>query len=82
MKKFGLFLLVAVVYVLHQDFWNWGTADPLRFGFLPAGLWYHAAFCLAASVLLALFVLFCWPKHLESAEPEPGIEPSDRSQGH
>jgi hypothetical protein len=37
-----LTLLVAGVYVLHQDFWNWKKAEPLVFGFLPVGLAYHA----------------------------------------
>ena len=37
-------LLVAALYVLHQDFWFWRDARPLVFGFLPIGLFYHAAF--------------------------------------
>ena len=44
-------LLAAVValYVLHQDVWFWRTARPLVFGFLPVGLAYHAAYCLAVA---------------------------------
>src|ERR1039458_5453117 len=34
LKTFLLTALLAVVYVLHQDFWNWKEAYPLVFGFL------------------------------------------------
>lgn len=75
--KWLLLLLTVVLIVLHQDFWNWSKVDPRLFGFLPVGLWYHAAYCIAAAVLLALFDKFAWPKHLESAEREvPSSEPA------
>ena len=60
--------LVAVLYILHQDFWFWRTARPLVFGFLPIGLFYHAAYTAACAVLMALLVKRAWPSHLESAE--------------
>jgi hypothetical protein len=69
MKKV-LWVLTAILVILHQDLWNWAKDKPLIGGFLPIGLWYHALFCVAASVLLALFVLFAWPSELENAEPE------------
>ena len=65
MKNLLLFLLVALVYVAHQDFWNWHKADPMIFGFLPIGLAYHAAYSIAAAVMMAILVKFAWPKHLE-----------------
>ena len=34
---------VVLLYLLHQDFWFWRDARPLVFGFLPIGLFYHAA---------------------------------------
>ena len=43
-------LLVVVFYALHQDFWFWREARPLVFGFLPIGLFYHAAFTASAVV--------------------------------
>ncbi len=49
-------LMVAVLYALHQDFWFWREARPLVFGFLPIGLFYHAAYTLATSALLWLLV--------------------------
>ena len=35
LKTCLLTALLAGVYVLHQDFWNWKEAYPLVFGFLP-----------------------------------------------
>jgi hypothetical protein len=56
---------VALLYALHQDFWFWQEARPLVFGFLPIGLFYHAAFTLACSGVLWLLVAATWPHHLE-----------------
>jgi len=69
MKPILLTLLTAAVYVLHQDFWNWDKAEPLVFGFVPIGLAYHAAYSIAAAVLMWIFVKFAWPAHLEKVEP-------------
>ncbi len=67
-----LTLFVVVVYLLHQDFWNWRKTEPLVFGFLPVGLAYHAGFSILASILMAVLVKFAWPKHLENVENEAG----------
>jgi hypothetical protein len=63
--------IIAVVYVLHQDFWLWRTARPLVFGFLPIGLAYHAAYTLAISLLMLYLVRRHWPSHLETDPREP-----------
>src|ERR1035438_9060657 len=42
LKTFLLTALLAMVYMLHQDFWNWKEAYPLIFGFLPIGLAYRS----------------------------------------
>jgi hypothetical protein len=67
-----ILLTVAVValYALHQDVWNWRTAHPLVFGFLPIGLAYHAAFCLAAAALMGLLTRFAWPVLSERSESQ------------
>lgn len=65
MKRILLVVAVITLYVLHQDFWNWRTAYPLVFGFVPIGLFYQAAFSVAASLLMWLLVTFAWPAHLE-----------------
>ena len=62
-------LLVAALYVLHQDVWFWNRAQPLVFGILPIGLFYHAAFTVATSVVMALLVRLFWPAELDSEGP-------------
>jgi hypothetical protein len=74
-KRILLTLLVAVVYLLHQDFWNWKRIEPLVLGFLPVGLAYHVGFSILAAGTMAVLVHFAWPKHLEA---EPGAKPQNR----
>jgi len=62
--------LLVVVYVLHQDFWNWKEAYPLIFGFLPIGLAYQAGYSILAAAVMAILVRTAWPKHLENVEAE------------
>ncbi len=69
-----LTLLVIIVYLLHQDFWNWNKAEPLFFGFMPVGLAYHAGYSILASILMAVLVKFAWPKHLEDVQPVAGAD--------
>jgi uncharacterized oligopeptide transporter (OPT) family protein len=68
-KGFLLTLLILFVYFLHQDSWNWKSAEPLVFGFLPVGLAYHAGYSVLAAIMMAVLVKWAWPKHLESVEP-------------
>jgi hypothetical protein len=71
--KWLLLLATIALIVLHQDWWNWDKVSA-AFGFLPVGLWYHALYCVAASVLLALFVRFMWPSHLDEVERETATD--------
>jgi len=70
LKTFLLTALLAVVYVLHQDFWNWKEAYPLVFGFLPIGLAYQAGYSILAAAMMAVLVRVAWPNHLENVESE------------
>ena len=63
--KWLLTLLVIIIYVFHQDFWQW-TDRSLVFGILPVGLAYHAGFCIVAAGMMAILVRFAWPSELES----------------
>ena len=65
MKRILLIVAVVVLYILHQDSWFWRTPYPLVFGFVPIGLFYHACFAVAASLVMWLLVTFAWPAHLE-----------------
>jgi hypothetical protein len=79
LKTCILTALVAAVYVLHQDFWNWKEAYPLIFGFLPIGLAYQAGYSILASAMMAVLVWTVWPKHLENVEPEIKAPKGDHS---
>jgi polyferredoxin len=74
-----LTVLVVVVYLLHQDVWNWKRIEPLVMGFLPIGLAYHAGFSVLAAVTMAVLVRFAWPKHLEEAPPAERQNPKDEA---
>ena len=65
MKRALLVIAVVALYLLHQDFWFWRTAYPLVLGFIPIGLFYHACFSVAASLLMWMLVRYAWPSHLE-----------------
>ena len=76
MKNALLVLMVIVVYLLHQDFWNWKKAG-LVLGFLPVGLAYHAAYAIVAACLMGGLVKFAWPAELDRFESE--LEDEDKS---
>lgn len=65
MSRLAWFMLLATVYILHQDFWFWREARPLVFGFLPIGLAYHAVYCLAVAALMWGLARTAWPAHLD-----------------
>ena len=72
-----MWIVVAVFALLHWDFWLWDDTT-LWFGFLPAGLGYHALYSLAAGVLWMVFMRVAWPAHIEewaNAAPERPDEP-------
>lgn len=80
-KTILLTLLVASVYLLHQDSWNWKKIEPLAFGFLPVGLWYHAAYSVLAMITMAVLVKFAWPKQLDEVEAKAAAKLSKRETG-
>jgi hypothetical protein len=65
MLRIILVLLVLGYYALHQDIWFWRTAQPVVFGVLPIGLFYHAAYTAAISLLMWVLVRLVWPGHLD-----------------
>ncbi|MCH8807530.1 MAG: DUF3311 domain-containing protein [Planctomycetes bacterium] len=64
-----VYALIVLLLIVHQDFWWWDTYDPLVFGFIPIGLAYHAGVSLAAAILWALAIRYCWPAGLDDEEP-------------
>ena len=62
--------LVALLAVLHYDFWNWDDRSVV-FGFLPVGLLFQALISLGAAVAWALVVRCAWPSHVEEWADRP-----------
>ena len=79
MGRLAAALIVAALYVLHQDVWFWRRARPLVFGVLPIGLFYHAAYTLAIAAAMWLLVRLLWPAELEgvaAAKPAAPRQPT------
>lgn len=55
--------LVALLAIVHQDFWFWGN-QTLVFGFMPITLLYHAGISLAAGITWFLATKYAWPDEL------------------
>ena len=72
MTRWLLGIAVAVFYILHQDTWFWDTARPLVFGFLPIGLFYHAAYSVGVALLMVALIRWAWPAELERAADAAG----------
>jgi hypothetical protein len=71
-QRLLLILAIAALYLLHQDIWLWHTARPLVFGFLPVGLAWHGAYCLAVALLMWWLTRVAWPSHLEDPSTSLG----------
>jgi hypothetical protein len=66
MKKTLLYIALVVLYLLHNDLWNWN--DGHLVGGIPVGLLYHIVYCLVASLMMILLVRYAWPAGLEAPE--------------
>lgn len=58
--KYLVWILIAILVVLHQDVWNW-TDGRLLFGFMPLGLAYHVVLSISAALVWWLAVMYAWP---------------------
>jgi len=66
--KYTVWVLIALLTVLQQDYFNWDDAR-LVFGFLPSALFYHGCISLASVVLWIMATRFCWPEGVGEVEP-------------
>ena len=71
--KTVLWILIAILIVAHQDFWNWNDGT-LVLGFVPIGLAYHMRISLAAGIVWFLMCNLAWPKQLDEIEVEETTE--------
>lgn len=62
MRRSLLAAIVAAIYLLHQDFFFWRTAQPIVFGVLPAGLAYHVVYSIVAAGVMWVLVRQAWPE--------------------
>lgn len=62
--KYVVWILVALLLILHQDNWFWDDKT-MVFGFLPVGLVWHIGISIAASIIWFLATQFAWPSKLE-----------------
>ena len=72
-----VFALIVMLMILHHDFWWWDDSETLVFGFIPIGLAYHAGVSIAAGILWAMAVKFCWPQDVDVMESETTISVDD-----
>ena len=69
MKKIVI-ALVVILLIVHQDFWWWDSIDPLAFGFMPIGLTFHVILSIAAAIVWALAMKYCWPADVDIRDGE------------
>ena len=75
-----VWLLVAVLFVIHQDFWWWDSKF-LVLGFMPIGLFYQAAFSVVAAAVWALATRLAWPTEIEAWAAEVETENTNKGGG-
>lgn len=76
MKSIVVLVAFFVLAVLHQDSWYWGDRS-LWFGFLPAGLGYHAAYSIGVAVFWFLVSRLAWPDRVEQWAESAGESDSE-----
>jgi hypothetical protein len=64
MRRSFVWCLVAVLFILHQDFWNWSDTR-LVLGFVPVGLAYQIGISVAAALVWVVVIRLAWPRDLE-----------------
>lgn len=62
--------LVVLLIIAHQDYWAWDRIDPLVFGIFPIGLAWHIGISIAAAIVWALAVRYCWPTDVDVPDTE------------
>ena len=77
--KFFVSIFIAVLIVLHQDYWQWGR-DDLIGGFLPYALAYHMTISLATAAVWLLAVKFCWPHDVEDVDEIDDVDQMETAE--
>ena len=73
MRSKLVLLAVALLGLLHQDFWLWSDAS-LVLGFIPSGLAYHVAFSIVTAGLWVVVVRTAWPSETRADDGPPDAQ--------
>jgi hypothetical protein len=65
-----MWIMFAVLVVLHHDWWYWNDGT-LLLGFLPIGLAYQMMISVAASALWGWAAFNAWPEHYDKLTAAP-----------
>ena len=68
LPRWILYIALAVLFLLHNDFWLWD--NPKVVLGLPIGLLYHIGFCVAAAILMLLTIKHAFPSHLQDEDTD------------
>ncbi|MEM1355807.1 MAG: hypothetical protein AAGC44_07825 [Planctomycetota bacterium] len=77
MGRYAIWIVAGLLFVLHQDFWNWENKG-MVFGFIPVGLAYHAGFSLCAVTLWGCAIKWAWPSEVEAWADELDGDQADQ----
>ena len=53
--------LILILFVIHQDFWNWGVTER-SIGGLPQGFVFQVGLSIAAAFSWLIVTMIAWPK--------------------
>ena len=76
--KYALWICVAVLLVLHQDYWQWDDAT-LDFGFMPRTLTYHVVLSVVAAAMWLFATQYWWPSDLTESSHAKSDSQSNES---
>ena len=57
-----VWLSVLALLVLHHDFWQWNSIEPLLLGWAPVVLWYHVIYSIVCIAVVYLLGRWVWPE--------------------
>lgn len=69
MRRSLVVVVLAVLYLLHYDFWMWRNPD-IVLG-LPVGLLYQLTYCVVIALALALLLSRAWNQDQGAESPDP-----------
>ena len=76
--KIVVIIAAIALFFLHQDFWLWNDGR-LLWGFMPAGLAYHAVYSIGTGILWALAVIYAWPRTIDDQLSDEAAGPPEGS---